>query len=213
MGQFFRERTAQLSCSADQAWEYMSDVRRAMTLDQFHMSVDCDPTDAVNPKPGLTIPILHRILGFDHVRLARITKYSDYQIAWGESTPQGEADAYPHSEGWRFDEIDSKSCEVTLWMKGEFRTPIGSKIQDSLWEKVIGPALDLDIADLGQACGAAMSRPAQALTAESGQLLSLAFAQEIDGVSPQEFFDRTPPLCADKTGVPTTWKWAGSPWA
>jgi hypothetical protein len=33
---------------------------------------------------------------------------------------------------------------------------------------------------------------------EAGELMSLAFARTIDGVPAQEFFDRVPPLYADK---------------
>ncbi|MEB3980069.1 hypothetical protein OQ968_02200 [Mycobacterium sp. 663a-19] len=208
MRQLFKERHAELDCSADQAWEYMSDLRRAMTLDQFHLAIDCDSTDALNPKPGLIVPILHQILGYDQVRLGRITKFSDYEIAWGESTPHGEFDTFPHSEGWKIEAIDSKSCHVTLWMKGQWRTPVGSRIQDHLWDIVIAPNLDRDIADLGEACGAKMSRPVEELPQEAGGLLSLAFAQEIDGVPAQEFFDRTPPLYPDKSAFTATWEWA-----
>jgi len=194
MAQLSMERTAELDCPADQAWEYMSDLSQAMTLDQFHVSIDCTPSEAANPKTGMIVPINHRILGYDQVRMGRITKCTDYEIAWGESTPQGEFDTFPHSEGWRITEINSTSCLVTLWMKGQWRTPVGARIQEYLWSKVIAPNLDQDIADLGKAVGASMSRPVDPLPDDAGQLLSLAFVQNIDGVDAQEFFDRTPPL-------------------
>lgn len=199
MGQLYVERQVEMNRSADQVWEYMSDLRRAMTLDQFHISVDCDSADAANPRTGLTVPILHRILGYDQIRLARITKYGDYEIGWGERTPQGEVDAFPHSEGWKIEDIGSKTCLVTLWMRGQWRTPVGAMIQQYLWDNVIIPALDQDMADLAQKVGAGTSRPPEPVPDEAGQLLSLAFAQTIDGVPAQEFFDRVPPLFPDKT--------------
>ncbi|WP_431237760.1 hypothetical protein ACQ86B_24260 [Mycolicibacterium aichiense] len=198
MSQLFKERQAELGCSADQAWEYMSDLRRAMTLDQFHLGIDCSSSDALNPKPGLVVPIFHRILGWDMLRMGRITKFSDYEIAWGESTVQGEFDTFPHSEGWKIEEINANSCLVTLWMKGQWRTPVGSRIQDHLWDRVIGPNLDRDIADLGEACGAEMTRPVEDLPKVAGELLYLAFAQEVNGQPAQDFFDNTPPLYAEE---------------
>jgi hypothetical protein len=89
-------------------------------------------------------------------------------------------------------------------MKGQWRTPVGSRIQEHLWNTVIAPNLDRDIEDLGDAVGAKMSRPVDDLPKEAGELLSLAFAQEIDGVPAQEFFDRTPPLYPDKEAAATT---------
>ena len=200
MGKLHMERHVELNRPRDQVWEYMTDLRRAMTLDQFHVSIDCDATDATNPRAGLIVPILHRIQGFDHVRLGRITKYIDYEIGWGESTPKGEFDPFPHSEGWKIQEIDSKSCLVSLWMTGEWRTPVGSRIQEYLWSTLIAPNLDRDIADLAREVSADMSRPVEPMAErEASELFSLSFAQTIDGVPAQEFFDRVPPLYSVKT--------------
>ncbi|WP_432181621.1 SRPBCC family protein [Streptomyces sp. NBC_00063] len=204
MSQLYLERHVELNRPRDQVWDYMSDIRRAMTLDQFHVSIDCNPTDAANPKTGLVVPILHEILGWEHTRLARITKYADYEVGWGESTPKGEYDPFPHSEGWKIQEVDSASCLVTLWMKGQWRTPIGSRIQPYLWSTVIAPNLDRDVSDLAQAVGADMSRAVDPVPDGAGELLSLAFAQTIDGMPAQEFFDRVPPLYPDRKHDPSS---------
>jgi len=197
MAQLHMERHFELNRPRDQVWEYMSDIRRAMTLDQFHVSIDCAPTDATNPTAGLVVPILHSILGWEHTRLARITQYSDYEISWGESTLPGEFDTFPHSEGWKIDEISSTSCAVTLWMKGNWRTPVGSRIQPYIWSTVIAPNLDRDVSDLAQAIGADLSRPKEPLPDNAADLLSLAFAETINGMPAQEFFDKVPPLYPD----------------
>jgi hypothetical protein len=198
MGQLYMERQAEVSAPRDQVWEYMSDLRRALTLDQFHISVECTATDATNPKPGLIIPIAHRILGRDQLRMGRITRFNDYELSWGESTPRGEFDSFPHSEGWRIEEINSKSCLVTLWMKGQWRTPVGMKIEKYIWDSVIAPNLDRDIADLAQEVGAEISRPVDPLPDEVKHLMALSFAQTINGIPAQEFFDGVPPLYPDK---------------
>jgi len=79
MGRLYIERHLEMNRPADQVWEYMPDIRRAMTLDQFHISVDCDSADAANPR------------------------------------------TFPHSEGWKIEEVDSKMCLATLWMRGQWR--------------------------------------------------------------------------------------------
>ncbi|WP_030599439.1 SRPBCC family protein [Streptomyces fulvoviolaceus] len=197
MGQLHMVRHVEMNLPRDQVWEHMTDIRRAMTLDQFHVSIDCTETEATNPKTGMVVPILHRILGWDHTRLARITKYGDYEIAWGESTPPGEFDTFPHSEGWKIEEIDSKTSSVTLWMKGNWRTPVGEKLQPFIWDSVIAPNLDRDMSDLAQAVGADMSRSPDPVPDIAGDLLSMAFIETINGMPAKEFFDQIPPLYPD----------------
>lgn len=72
---------------ADQIWEWLSDLRHAMTANQFHLSIDCDEAVARSPKVGLEVPILHSILNHKAVRIARVTKVEDYAISWGERIP------------------------------------------------------------------------------------------------------------------------------
>jgi len=204
MSQLYVERHFELNRPRDQVWEYMTDLRRAMTLDQFHMMVDCTAAEATNPKAGMVVPILHRIFGHDQIRQARITNYRDYEIDWGESTLNGEYDPFPHSEGWKIEEVDSKTSAVTLWMKAQFRTPLGLRVGPYLWDAFIAPNLDQDVADLAHAVGAGLSRPVDPVPDNAGDLLSLAFVQTIDGVPAQEFFDRLPQLYPDKTADPAS---------
>ncbi|MGW1784832.1 hypothetical protein ACWCQQ_37830 [Streptomyces sp. NPDC002143] len=199
MGQLYTERHFQFNQPRDQVWEYMTDLRRAMLLDQFHVGIDCTAQEAANPKAGMIVPIHHVFMSWPETRLGRITKFSDYEIAWGESTPKGEYDAFPHSEGWKVDEVDKKTSLVTLWMKGAWQTPVGKRIQSYAWDTVIGPNLDQDVCDLAQAVGADMSRsPDHPVPDDANELMWLMFAQKIDDVPAEDYFGNAPKLYADE---------------
>ena len=45
---FETRRELQLNVSADQAWEWLSNVSNAMTVNQFHIGLDCDSADIPN---------------------------------------------------------------------------------------------------------------------------------------------------------------------
>src|SRR5579875_2489223 len=60
---FETRRELQLNVSADQAWEWLSNIGNAMTVNQFHVGLDCDPADFRNPSVGLDVPIVHEIYG------------------------------------------------------------------------------------------------------------------------------------------------------
>jgi len=96
--------------SADHMWEWLSNPRNAMTANQFHMSAECDDAVARNPKVGVDIPILHKIMGREFYRIAKITKFQDFEISWGERLPDGSTyeDAFPHSEGWKIESLGPK---------------------------------------------------------------------------------------------------------
>ena len=83
---FETRREMQLNVSADQAWEFLSNIGNAMTVNQFHVGLDCDPArDFRDPKVGLDVPIIHEIYGKRHVRLGKITQYGDYEICLGRN--------------------------------------------------------------------------------------------------------------------------------
>lgn len=176
---------------ADQIWEWLTDLRHAMTANQFHMSIDCDEAVACNPRTGLEVPILHNVMGRQAYRIARVTRYEDYTISWGERLPDGAGyeDAFPHSEGWHVEALGPNRCRIQNLLRGRFMFPAGQIIGKHVWETVIPPILDNDLQDVAVAAGALEGRQSIPLPSVSAALLRLAHAREIDGKPANEVLD------------------------
>ena len=168
---------------ADQVWEWLSNLRHAMTANQFHMSIDCDDAVAKSPRAGLEVPILHNIMNHKAYRIARVTKFEDYSISWGERLPDGAGyeDAFPHSEGWHVEALGPNRCRIQNHLRGRFMFPAGQIIGKHVWDTVIPPILDNDLQDVAFAAGAIEQRQTIGLPSVSAALLRLAHAREIDG--------------------------------
>ena len=168
---------------ADQVWEWLSDLRHAMTANQFHMSIYCDDAEARHPRAGLDVPILHNVMGRQAYRIARVTRVEDYAISWGERLPDnaGYEDAFPHSEGWRIESLAPNRCRIQNHLRGRFMFPVGQLIGQHVWDTVIPPILDNDLQDVAFAAGAIDRRVPVELPSISAALLRLAHAREIDG--------------------------------
>jgi len=169
--------------AADQIWEWLSDLRHAMTANQFHMSIDCDDAEARHPRVGLEVPILHNVMGRKAYRIARVTRLEDYSISWGERLPDGAGyeDAFPHSEGWHVEALGPNRCRIQNHLRGRFMFPAGQIIGKHVWDTVIPPILDNDLQDVAFAAGAIEQRQTIGLPSVSAALLRLAHAREIDG--------------------------------
>lgn len=169
--------------SADQVWEWLSNLRHAMTANQFHMSIDCDDEEARHPKAGLDVPILHNVMGRQAYRIARVTRVEDYAISWGERLPDnaGYEDAFPHSEGWRVEKLGPNQCRIQNHLRGRFMFPAGQVIGKHVWDTVIPPILDNDLQDVAFGAGAIDRCHPVALPSVSAALLRLAHASQIDG--------------------------------
>lgn len=181
---------------ADQIWEWLTDLRHAMTANQFHMSIDCGEGEARHPHAGLEVPILHNVMGRKAYRIARVTRCEDYTISWGERLPDDAdyEDAFPHSEGWHVEALGPNRCRIQNHLRGRFMFPAGQIIGKHVWDTVIPPILDNDLQDV--AFGArAIERPQLvALPSVSAALLRLAHAREIDGKPANEVLNITTSL-------------------
>ena len=168
---------------ADQIWEWLSDLRHAMTANQFHLSIDCEEAEARHPRTGLEVPILHNVMGRQAYRIARVTRFEDYTISWGERLPDdaGYEDAFPHSEGWHVEALGANRCRIQNHLRGRFMFPAGQVIGKHVWDTVIPPILDNDLQDVAFAAGAIDRRRPIELPSVSAALLRLAHAREIDG--------------------------------
>ena len=188
---FETHRELEFNKSADEVWEWLSNVGNAMTSNQFHVAIDCDPADLRDPKVGLDVPIVHEILGSRHVRLGKITKYEDYAISWGERLPDGTPyeDRFPHSEGWTVEAIGKNRCLVRNRLRGRHLFALNEVIGKVLWDTMIPPILDNDLLDVAYAVGA-IDRPRQVeIPSLASTLLRLSNAREIDGKPAVEFFN------------------------
>ncbi|HXP92342.1 MAG TPA: SRPBCC family protein [Candidatus Binatia bacterium] len=178
-----------MNTSADQVWEWLANLRNVMTANQFHSSIDCDDVVARNPKVGFEVPILHNMLEREFYRIARITRFEDYEIAWGERIPDdaGYADMFPHSEGWRVESLGPRQCRVSNRLRGRFMSPLGQLIGKQAWDAAIPVILDNDLQDVALAVGAVEKKRDIAMPIASAALLRLTNARQIDGISVSEF--------------------------
>jgi hypothetical protein len=188
---FETHRELEVNKSADEVWEWLSNVGNAMTINQFHVGIDCDPADVRDPKVGLDVPIVHEIFGTRHIRLGKITKYEDYEIAWGERLPDPTVeDRFPHSEGWKIEPLGPGRCLLRNRLRGRHLFALSGVIGKELWDAMIPPILDNDLQDVAFAIGA-VERKQPVETPRLATILHLlSRAKEIDGVPAAEFFAR-----------------------
>ena len=186
---FETHRQLEVNKSADEVWAWLSNVSNVMTANQFHVGLDCDPADIRDPKAGLDVPIIHEIFGARHIRLAKITKYQDYEIAWGERLPDpGAVDRFPHSEGWKVESLGPNRCLVRNRLRGRHLFPMSELFGKDLWDCMIPSILDNDLQDVALAVGA-VERPQHVPTPSLATVLQkLSRAQVIDGMPAAEYF-------------------------
>jgi hypothetical protein len=181
-------RELEVEKSADEVWEFLSNIGNAMTANQFHMSVDADPAELRAPKVGLEVPIMHEIFGARHVRIARVTKYHDYEVAWGERLPNPDAiDRFPHSEGWRVEARGPNRCIIHNHLRGRQLFALSDLIGKDLWDIMIPPILDNDLQDVALAVGAIEHKTPAPMPPLGTVLHNLSRAQIIDGKPAKEF--------------------------
>jgi len=187
---FETHRELEVNKSADEVWEWLSNVGNAMTINQFHMAIDCDSADVRDPKVGLDVPIVHEIFGARHVRLGKITKYEDYEIAWGERLPDPNAfDRFPHSEGWKVESLGPGKCLLRNRLRGRHLFPLSEVIGKDLWDAMIPAVLDNDLQDVALAVGAVERKQHVQMPHLAHVLHLLSRAKEIDGKPATEFFE------------------------
>ena len=114
------ERCLQINAPADTVWYWMTDARRLLSLNIFHVAVTYpEPVTRV----GLCVPIMHHIWGlYRQIRTARIRAYRKYFVAWGELQEHG-LDRFPHSQSFTVVPLDLQTCLVVNRLRGQFRIP------------------------------------------------------------------------------------------
>ena len=114
------ERRLQIEAPAEAVWDWMSDLRRLLGLNRFHVGVDgTRPVTEV----GQCVPIRHNVFGlYRRVRVARIRAYRRYHVAWGELQEHGK-DWFPHSQSFTILPVDSRRCTVVNRLRGKFLLP------------------------------------------------------------------------------------------
>jgi len=169
--------------SADEVWDYLSDLSSSMTVNQFHVGVDYD-LGGKSPKRGMVVPIHHNVFGHEHVRLASVQIYERYAIGWGERLDDpNKTDTFPHSESWRIEPAGPKRCTVRNYLRGAIRQgPLSVVLGEYLWSITVPPILDADLRELAWRIGASDSPPAPLqLPPEHAVISRLVAARTIDG--------------------------------
>jgi hypothetical protein len=121
--------------------------------------------------------------------LGKITKYEDYEIAWGERLPDPNVpDRFPHSEGWTVEALGPGRCLLRNRLRGRHLFPLSDAIGKELWDALIPSVLDNDLQDVALAVGA-IERTQHVEVPRLAMILHLlSRAKEIDGVPATEFF-------------------------
>ncbi len=186
---FETHRQLEVAKSADEVWEWLSNVGNAMTANQFPVCLDCYMSYIRDTYAGLVVPIIHEIFGARHIRLAKITKYQDFEIAWGERLPDPNAvDRFPHSEGWKVEPLAPNRCLVRNRLRGRHLFPMSELFGKDLWDCMIPSILDNDLQDVAQAVGAVERTQHVPTPSLATVLQKLSRAQVIDGMPATEYF-------------------------
>lgn len=196
------QRELTIEKSADEVWDYLSDLHNAMTVNQFHVGVDYDG-GGKQLKRGLVVPLHHDFFGYKHVRMATLQIYGDRSIGWGErhGNPD-EDDPFPHSEAWRVEPAGEDRCIIRTSLRGSFRWgPLAAVLSEYLWSLMIPPILDTDLRELAYRVGAADEPPTLKLPPEQRVINRLMAAREVDGQPVEKLLADFMPEVEIKTGV------------
>ena len=178
------ERSLTIDRSADEVWDWLSDVRNVMTANQFHESVECKERII---GPGPVLPILHNVFGRRNVRLARITQYKKYHVSWGERLAEGYGpDTFPHSIHWRVEPVDEGHCTVYSAIRGRYNAPLSSLLGPYVWQLMIPPVIEADLEDVAIAVGALQQKSELRLAPELPVLMRLMSARTVDATPVEE---------------------------
>ena len=114
------ERRLPIEAPAEAVWDWMSDLRPLLSLNPFHAHVD-------SPQPvneaGQRVPIRHNVFGvYRRVRIARISAYRRFHVAWGELQECGR-DWFPHSQSFTIVPVDAQRCTIVNRLRGKFSLP------------------------------------------------------------------------------------------
>ena len=188
----------ELRKSADEVWEWLGDVRNAMTVNQFHVGVDAPGREGY---PGLEVPIWHELVPFPrHERIARVTAYQDdstYKLAWAERHVLPFPDPFPHGESWEVAPVDRSTCRVVASVRGAWTTPVGRAIGPYIWEAMFTTTVRKDLQDLAVAVGALDEAEEIEPVPEHDRLHWLTLAREIDGVPAEAYLGAAAPVYGD----------------
>ena len=198
MKPFVCECEIELAKSADEVWEWLSDVRNAMTINQFHVGVDVESGEG---KVGLEVPIIHELVPFpQHPRIARVTAYKDqgpYVLGWAERHILPFPDPFPHGESWTVAPVNSTTCRVRAEVHGAWTTPVGRAIGPYIWEAMFTTTINKDLQDLALAVGAIEEKQEIAPVPEHDRLHWLTLAQDINGMPAGDYMKAAPPVFGD----------------
>ena len=135
------ERSLLLPVPAEKAWSWMTDPSLELfEVNPFHLRARCESQLLA---VGSEVEIGHRLGWREELRVARISKLSSYEIAWGE-TKAGGRDWFPHGQQFRLEPRGDGACRLNNRLRGTFHLP-GARWWLWSWYRWILPrVLDLE---------------------------------------------------------------------
>jgi hypothetical protein len=188
----------ELAKPADEVWDWLGDIRNAMTVNQFHVGADASSREG---RVGLEVPIHHELVPFPrHERIARMTAYRDddeYTLGWAERHTLPFPDPFPHGEAWTVTPVDASSCRVTAVVRGAWTTPVGRAIGPYIWDAMFKTTLDKDLQDVALAVGAIDEKQTIEPVPEHDRLHWLTLAHDINGMPAEDYMKAAAPVYGD----------------
>jgi hypothetical protein len=139
---------------ADEVWEWMSDVRRLLTVNLFHDAVLYDEP-VMEAGPRIQVPHSFHGIG-KQMRVAHVRDYRKYFIGWGETKAKEEkgVDAFPHYQSFEVVPLQDDTCVVVNRLRGVFQWPGAARFGPRAFHRWSPVILQDDNANIAVAVGA-----------------------------------------------------------
>lgn len=125
----------ELNVPIDKVWEWLSDLERLVTVNEFHMSMRFETEERRGV--GTRMLVNHRF-GYGPIfpRLTRVTHWeAPRRIGWVEIDPARPKVSFPHSQQFRLEPLKDNTTLLTNELRGSLNSPLGTKLADTLVQK------------------------------------------------------------------------------
>jgi hypothetical protein len=143
-----------VKASPDTVWDWMSDVRRLLTVNLFHEDVIADePVTG----PGPRIPVPHSMFGvIKQERVVHVRDYRRYFIGFGETKARHVpgVDPFPHYQSFEVVPLQDGTCLVVNHLRGLYQFPGAKTFGERIFRRWTPVILEHDNASIAIAVGA-----------------------------------------------------------
>lgn len=119
------------------AWEWLSDLERLVTVNEFHVSARFE--NEQRSGVGMRLMVNHRFgVGPLLPRLTRVTHWeAQKRIGWVEIDPANPKFSFPHSQQFYLETSGENATLLTNELRGSLNSPIGNKLADDAAQKLV----------------------------------------------------------------------------